>query len=329
LITLFNLIWYTIKHCHYCLNPNPYQTLAYRKKWLIQQVLWVEPPEPEPEPEPEPKPEPVVIQERTEDPVYEEEFEEGFNPTAETYPEEAKRQVWLEHQGLVEEARYIEEQEELFEEPSPELQPVVEDEDNKEAVNAEQDVKKDDPMTDVVEEAAVESKEKDDVENSTGKKTKGLYSMFSQVISRTLSLESAGPKPTNLTEEDQTQPVDTVPAKEANTPPAKPTTSSGSAVSVNTLDTVEPVVENDIGDDIPKPDAQETVDAAHNQASVAADTEAEVQTEEEGTNEMTNDYVVTKDEESRDAKIKERRAKKKERRFIKKKNGTSKKFYFF
>ena len=28
--------------CKYCKRPNPYQTMAYRKKWLIQQGLWKE-----------------------------------------------------------------------------------------------------------------------------------------------------------------------------------------------------------------------------------------------------------------------------------------------
>jgi hypothetical protein len=112
--------------CRYCHHPNPYQTHAYRKKWLVQQGLWVEPPEPEP----------VVIQEKTKDSVYEGDeiiFEEEFYPTEETYSEEVYRELWPEQQGLVEEVMntgeeiYTEEHEALFEELSPELYPIEEE----------------------------------------------------------------------------------------------------------------------------------------------------------------------------------------------------------
>jgi hypothetical protein len=388
--------------CSYCHHPNPYQTHAYRKKWLVQQGLWVEPPKPEPEPvviqertkgvyrkkwlvqqgllvdppepepepvviqeerndvyrkkwlvqqglwgeppeqpelepdpKPEPEPKPVVIQDKTKDSRYEGEeivFEEEFDPIEETYPEEANRRLWVEQQGLSEDAmktgeeKYTEEQEEFLEEPSPELHPV-EEEDNKETVNAEQDVRKDNSI-EVDEEAAVESKEKDAVEIST--------SRFSQNISRTLSWESTDAKSTNPTEEDQTLSLDTVPAKEADTPAAKPTTAPGSAFSVNTLDSVEPVVENDRGDATPKATEKESVGAANNEARVGADDEANVETKKEEAYEMKDDHVVVKDsfgskrhKEIRNAKRKERSVKKKEKRSARKSQDTSKKFFFF
>jgi hypothetical protein len=130
--------------------------------------------------------------------------------------------------------------------------------------------------------------------------------------------------------------LDTVPAKEADTPAAKPTTAPGSAFSVNTLDSVEPVVENDRGDATPKATEKESVGAANNEARVGADDGANVKTKKEEAYKMKDDHVVVKDsfgskrhKEIRNAKRKERSVKKKEKRSARKSQDTSKKFFFF
>jgi hypothetical protein len=123
----------------------------------------------------------------------------------------------------------------------------------------------------------------------------------------------------NPMEEDQTQPLDTVLAKDADIPPGKPTTSSA-----NTLDSVEPVIKHDSGVEIPKSTAKESAGAAQTQARVAADKEAEIKKEKEEAY-----YDIVEKKSIKDAQRKERRAKKKEKRSARKSNDTSKRFLFF
>jgi hypothetical protein len=170
-----------------------------------------------------------------------------------------------------------------LEEATPQVHPVEEEDDS-------------------IEEAAVESKENDAVENSTSNIAKSMNPM----------------------EEDQTQPLDIVLANDADTPPTKSTASAGSAFSANNLDSFEPAIKHDNGVEIPKSTAKESAGAAQTQAKVAADKEAEIKKEKEEAY-----YDIVEKKSIKDAQRKERRAKKKEKRSARKSNDTSKRFLFF